>query len=1487
MSTNTDDIISGGLFAPIQPLKLNDTFYSWYLTTNSIIDALNPLAIYDVASGPGIDITKITGGVAVISIKTGCGLRFDSGVSLCLDISGTPEATQVQSEDYFIFEGYNGTNITTDSSDCETLYKIQATNILPYVVSGDHDFVGGDTSSFKVSSDFFVIDSSTVDFKTQSIYLNNNTVNTNEEYAERSEIVFSGISVHANDEVPTFGYVGSLLAWKSNQNLSVDSDKAFVSDSSGDEAIFNFSTKTVDQRHVSIKMLTGSRDLEGDLAKIFTINADYFSNTLKFSFYNQYDTFSSDTEMFSVYYDETENVSHFNIDGTLYIRDISESTQFLTESDYTTHKVPLTNGFGVLDHKFTNRYVTSKYDPSIEVGDLVRFEYSSNTNTTEDIEVVAAQANSEENSKVIGIVEQIAGGEAIIALTGVFEYNGESVNITSGDVYYLSPSNPGLATKIKPESGIIKEVFVGIGPAKGVLLTSGVTKEPFFGKVQISGGSLVESESSGDTLILKGGTNVNLQYTSNNEIQINAGSLYNANYWSMINTDDGSPSRIESTTNDDSFYLLGGNGISTESYVNSNNESTITVNAPNSYGNIQIIGENTDELDYLVSASSGSDTLIIRSGTGINITSTTNNDILIEALGVSVPANRSVGNSQLSEMPAFSIKGAQANGDPIDIFQVQQTIDITYPVLADYYDVYYNTDGDRVFRDPVSFEEYPSIYSEVLEQRIGTGTPDAVAGYVYGRVVDEFGSVSEIKPLNRQELRLLLGASETGFLEENNKLFSSWSLFDYTDLINNISSSTAEGKSGILKFVAGVGIELENVTASGTDAIKITATGTNASFGSVYNTTTSESLYSSVVGDSLNISERDAVGIDLSSNNNLDFYIKLSSITNEMLSEMSENTVKVGVSGTNSTTNGSTPTDLYIDENEILGRPVGEGLKSLSSSEVRSILGLSSSTYYKSFSCYTGNTNVGTGNSSYNEELVFVGGTNIALTVLPNKSIKIDALTDSDMYGIKTVGFTDTGLIYTATHLLFEELSLNSAYGVYKNIDIDYSFNSTTGTLTTAINMGVMPQRSVKIAGTNYNAMKGGYVPSNLVIQPGHVLGVLNSGTSLTSIPFSTLVQTSGLNYFSSAVVGSTVVPASGASALRFAAAGDASVYYQGNQIIFSSTSTLQSDTTPSLGGDLELYSHYFKNNNKKSLQINNLLGSISNHYLSITNTAGTVEFAAVRDTSTVSSIDLKLTPYGTGSVVTNKISSSILSNLTLKSNAGTVYFDSNTISQTILSSTGAKHLCLSPGESIYDVKMIFNNGTTTREIVNRRINNDTAIIHSSLSGNLILCAGYAGTGISTGSTSIQMNSDVLMNTVKSIRSVDNVVKINTTDSGYLKLLGTTNSVAQKIFTLSFDSDVTRVIDNFKTNIVGNSLKYIIRGQNPGNLSDMFILEFNVLVTPTEEIAEIVSVVYPSTAPTNTQNVSVSVSGDGTDIEVSLNTIVNDYTLTVYRTSLI
>ena len=227
------------LFEPIQQLKLSDTFYDWWQTTNEISSALNPLNIYDVAAGPGITVTRITDGVAVLSVNVGCGLRHDANVSLTLDIQNLPEKTTPDEGDNYIIELADSTNITPESTDCETFRRVEATNILPFTVSGDHNFIGGTSSAITVSSTNFTVESTNTHLKDNSIKLGNVASTA------RSAISSVGFFIDALDEDPTWIYRGDLLAWYTNQNIGISYDQAFVSEgpTGATTAKFNFSPK--------------------------------------------------------------------------------------------------------------------------------------------------------------------------------------------------------------------------------------------------------------------------------------------------------------------------------------------------------------------------------------------------------------------------------------------------------------------------------------------------------------------------------------------------------------------------------------------------------------------------------------------------------------------------------------------------------------------------------------------------------------------------------------------------------------------------------------------------------------------------------------------------------------------------------------------------------------------------------------------------------------------------------------------------------------------------------------------------------------------------------------------------------------------------------------------------------------------------------------------------------------------------------------------
>jgi hypothetical protein len=70
----------------IQKIQLTDTFQTWFAKTNEMVDALNPVNIYDIDDGAGTNVTYgLTGtaynGVKYVNVNTGYGIsvKTDSG----------------------------------------------------------------------------------------------------------------------------------------------------------------------------------------------------------------------------------------------------------------------------------------------------------------------------------------------------------------------------------------------------------------------------------------------------------------------------------------------------------------------------------------------------------------------------------------------------------------------------------------------------------------------------------------------------------------------------------------------------------------------------------------------------------------------------------------------------------------------------------------------------------------------------------------------------------------------------------------------------------------------------------------------------------------------------------------------------------------------------------------------------------------------------------------------------------------------------------------------------------------------------------------------------------------------------------------------------------------------------------------------------------------------------------------------------------------
>ena len=105
----------------IEPLSLTDTVYTWYNTTNEIIELVNPLNIYDVIPGNGLTSTRsgISNGFMdlAVSLKSDGGLAFEENGSISLSTDGLEKETFSSSSSYKLFAEDSYGNIKAISFD--------------------------------------------------------------------------------------------------------------------------------------------------------------------------------------------------------------------------------------------------------------------------------------------------------------------------------------------------------------------------------------------------------------------------------------------------------------------------------------------------------------------------------------------------------------------------------------------------------------------------------------------------------------------------------------------------------------------------------------------------------------------------------------------------------------------------------------------------------------------------------------------------------------------------------------------------------------------------------------------------------------------------------------------------------------------------------------------------------------------------------------------------------------------------------------------------------------------------------------------------------------------------------------------------------------------------------------------------------------------------------------------------------------------------
>jgi hypothetical protein len=1311
----------------ITPLELTDTFATWFTTTNELIDNLNQMDISTATQGDGISLDLTTNGELNISLNlsSNSGLTIYSNKSLGIDLFGLPEYSAIDEDDYLLVEA-----ITLDNTNNgNELKKVKATNILPLIINGNHIF------SNKHLTDSYV------SFETENLFLNSSNVliennyltlqyqfNSNNDYLSRNEIL-AGLQIYTGDAgIIKYHYDGSVNAWVVNSNLGFSTNSKFINQYSETDGIFTFGLIN-DQTDISLR-LQKTYETSDRYWEVFSNSAE---NKLEFNILDE----SSDNENVSLMYLKKLTTgegggSLVYINDKIYIQNISNSQQFKTAptSTFTNYVVPLASTNGILDYKWTNRYVTSDIDGIVAEGDVVRI-----VTDTDRIRIKRANATSEENSNFIGIVERIYNGKYYVVLSG--EFNASSsvgLSLIYGDTYYLS-ENAGEVTTIAPTS-IQKPVLIATGTKTGILLSQSSGTLPNFKNIYIVDEHVtLEPSTANQNLSFVGGTGIGIHLNTNNEIEIfSDGSLGAQNIYKTING-------YAATSQNNILNITGNNGI----LINNSKVSTTTqieIEAPNSFGIIDIIADDTDGNEFTLNSTSSNDILQINAGTGIRIINHTTNGLTIEALGVSVPANGSVGNTQLANMGAYSVKASDDQGNPIDVS------------LDNFPNFYYNTDDHFYVENSTTH-----VYEVQLgEGPGGDGTPSSIAGFVVGRILDENGDISGVTALNRSDLRMLLGASPTGYLEENQNAFS------IIDVIHNGETTTlnAATQTDILSFQSGTGIQLQAVDGTdGTSTIIISAASESyfESLGSGFNYITvpgDRYLQAGITGATINIVETDTILPQIGttdSDYDLMFIVKEYSISNYHLAEMPANSIKANIDNSESNV-----TDLIVGEDSLVGRLGSGELKSLNVGELGTLL---ENNFFdriviekRNGSSVTVTPDEDAGN------LTLIEGSYISINNTGNGEVTISSYAPG-AYGIKTIQTSDDSISRAAAALILDTTTQNyeilsgnidlkpetSTSRQYNNIKLSYDYNSVNKNYRAIFDLEPMPACTVKCAGTDLDGSN--YIPTNVYIAPGQVLGRKIGKNYVSSVDISEYKNSIGIysyntinitnestdshdDYIRTSQINSTLNLKGGYN-IEITKEDENTILINA----YSGMENIVEDSTPTLGGNLDINGKYFTTDGKRIVSFSASY-STSEIYFKFDNTTTPTISLLKEGVSGTSSKDMILTPYGAGYVQLSngKLSTNASVGMYLKSGTGIFNLENASATENTIYSSETLNYHAGLNKKI---NFTFNT-TNTKDLTFEKISSDVLMYTSSTNSNNLLIASKWNGSVSNGYVQFKAN---------------------------------------------------------------------------------------------------------------------------------------------------
>jgi hypothetical protein len=539
MSTND----GSDLVVDIEKLTLSNNFYDWFITTNKIIDAVNPLNIYDITPGKGLTESR-SGGNVILDIDAGKGIKSfpNTGIGkLTLDFESLTEIPSLLNDDLFVVE-------RPGTGDSNNVYKLFATNMLPPILTGNHTFTGTITVS--------------------ALNVNDNVIRL--QYDDTTTENDSGLILDTTTSSKVkFTYDSSIQGWFSNRNVGLNSGYSFVTNSLERRGTFKYGTYGSNQVDTGLELMMGLNSTQSD-DKSWIIEARNVSNSLEF-IYKSYLNTDTETTIFYGAIDSTNPLtSTFGVKDKIYITNVSDSLNFKNDPSVTTfgrsayeaNIIPIGNSNGILDSKWTNRYVTTQYS-GIVVGDIVKILDDTNNQATV-VKCSLTSSSDESEAYSLGIVERISGGKAYIATHGEFT---NLSGLNPGAVYYLTSGTPNY-TLTKPTSGIVKPIFVATSATGGIFFPMNAQGLSFgkVGVVSAAGGTVitttgtsVTSDAPNDTLTLDAGSGISLETdTSNNKIIIRASTAGNQPTYSSIATNSGTVSAFNPS---ETLSLKGDGGI--------------------------------------------------------------------------------------------------------------------------------------------------------------------------------------------------------------------------------------------------------------------------------------------------------------------------------------------------------------------------------------------------------------------------------------------------------------------------------------------------------------------------------------------------------------------------------------------------------------------------------------------------------------------------------------------------------------------------------------------------------------------------------------------------------------------------------------------------------------------------------------------------------------------------------------------------------------